>query len=58
MGKLPDGFVPGEAAAPGKTLAERWILHKMNAAAHEINDNLERREFAKASLAAYRYWYR
>jgi valyl-tRNA synthetase len=57
MGKLPDGFVPGEAAAPGKTLAERWILHKMNAAAHEINDNLERREFAKASLAAYRYWY-
>jgi valyl-tRNA synthetase len=57
MGKLPEGFVPAKAVAPGKTLAERWILQKMNAAAQEINENLEKREFAKASLAAYRYWY-
>jgi len=59
MSKLPENFVPAASAVvTGKTLAERWILHKMNLAAQEINENLEKREFAKASQAAYRYWYR
>lgn len=41
----------------GKTLAERWILHKMNSAARDINVALADREFSKASLIIYRYWY-
>lgn len=45
------------AVAVGKTLAERWILHKMNTAAKEINQALADREFSKSTLIVYRYWY-
>jgi valyl-tRNA synthetase len=38
-------------------LAERWILHKMNTAARDINVALADREFAKSSNIIYRYWY-
>lgn len=58
LGSLPEGFVPSkEGAVPGKTLAERWILHKMNTAARDINVALADREFAKSSNIIYRYWY-
>jgi valyl-tRNA synthetase len=46
-----------DASAVGKTLAERWILHKMNTAARDINAALADREFAKSSNIIYRYWY-
>lgn len=52
------GFVPSKTGAvPGKTLAERWILHKMNQAAKEINIALADREFSKSTIIVYRYWY-
>lgn len=58
LGSLPQDFVPSKTGAvPGKTLAERWILHKMNQAAKEINIALADREFSKSSIIVYRYWY-
>jgi valyl-tRNA synthetase len=58
LGSLPQDFVPSEnGIKTGKTLAERWILHKMNEAAKEINAALSEREFSKSTLIVYRYWY-
>ncbi|KAF5008637.1 hypothetical protein FDECE_5100 [Fusarium decemcellulare] len=58
LGSLPQDFVPAKTGvARGKTLAERWILHKMNTAAKDINLALEDREFSKSTLIIYRYWY-
>lgn len=58
LGSLPADFVPAaKGAVPGKTLAERWILHKMNSAAREVTAALADREFSKATIIVYRYWY-
>lgn len=58
LGSLPQDFTPSKSGiARGETLAERWILHKMNSAAKEINRALEDREFSKSTLIVYRYWY-
>ncbi|KAF4979905.1 hypothetical protein FZEAL_3986 [Fusarium zealandicum] len=58
LGSLPQDFSPAKSGvARGKTLAERWILHKMNSAAKDINLAIEDREFSKATLIVYRYWY-
>ncbi|KAF7546042.1 hypothetical protein G7046_g9425 [Stylonectria norvegica] len=58
LGSLPEDFVPAKSGvARGKTLAERWILHKMNTAAKDINNALADREFSKSTLLVYRYWY-
>ncbi|KAF7542274.1 hypothetical protein G7Z17_g11717 [Cylindrodendrum hubeiense] len=58
LGSLPKDFVPAKSGVVrGKTLAERWILHKMNSATREINAALEGREFSKSTLIVYRYWY-
>lgn len=55
---MPKDFVPAkDASATGKTLAERWILHKMNVAARDVNTALADREFSKATIIVYRYWY-
>jgi len=58
LGSLPQDFTPSKSGiARGETLAERWILHKMNSAAKEINRAIEDREFSKSSQIIYRYWY-
>ncbi|KAH7329300.1 tRNA synthetases class I-domain-containing protein [Stachybotrys elegans] len=58
LGSLPSDFVPNKSGiSTGKTLAERWILHKMNSAAKEINQALTDREFSKSTILIYRYWY-
>lgn len=58
LGSLPSDFSPAaKGGVPGKTLAERWILHKMNTAAREINQALAAREFSKSSNIIYKYWY-
>lgn len=61
LGKLqnyPD-FVPREKRSLGgsESLAELWILHKMNQAARGINQALADREFMKSSQLVYAYWY-
>ncbi|RYP87329.1 hypothetical protein DL769_000533 [Monosporascus sp. CRB-8-3] len=59
LGKLGDDFVPQKTGSlTGKeTLAEQWILSKMNTAAKEINEALAQREFQKSTLIVYQYWY-
>ncbi|KAI0781633.1 tRNA synthetases class I-domain-containing protein [Irpex lacteus] len=58
MLKLDETFVPEPHAKPtGKeSLAERWILHKLNIAAEEINKQLADRNFMAATGAAYNFW--
>jgi valyl-tRNA synthetase len=56
LGKLPADYVP-KAKAKGVTLAERWILHKMNTAAKEMNEAIADREFMKSTTIIYQYWY-
>ncbi|KAL4883775.1 valyl-tRNA synthetase mitochondrial precursor [Aspergillus karnatakaensis] len=59
LGKLGDDFKP--QSTPSKTgkesLSERWILHKFNTAAKEVNASLEDREFSNAANTIYKYWY-
>jgi valyl-tRNA synthetase len=59
LGKLGDDFKP--RATPTKTgkesLSERWILHKFNTAAKEMNESLEAREFSPTAITVYQYWY-
>ncbi|KAK9415998.1 putative valine--tRNA ligase [Seiridium unicorne] len=59
LGRLGNDFVPRESGAlTGKeSLSERWILTKMNAAAQQINQALEEREFAKSTQISYRFLY-
>ncbi|KAG0255443.1 AP-1 adaptor complex sigma subunit Aps1 [Actinomortierella ambigua] len=56
--KLDDGFVPKptNAKTGHESLAERWILHKLNLAAKEVNSQMEQRNFMKATEAVYNFW--
>lgn len=46
-----------ETKPTGKeSLVERWILHKLNLAAEEVNKQLEERNFMLATNAAYNFW--
>ncbi|KAF3923953.1 hypothetical protein ABW21_db0200057 [Orbilia brochopaga] len=58
LGKLDDNFKPQASIVSGKEgLAEKWILHKLNAAAKTVNENLQTRDFFRATDAIYQYWY-
>lgn len=61
IGKIDsvEGFVPAKTRTlQGKeSLAELWILSKMNATAKEVNDALEGREFMRAANTVYNYIY-
>ncbi|KAI1468906.1 tRNA synthetases class I-domain-containing protein [Daldinia caldariorum] len=59
LGKLDEGFVPEKTGKlTGKeSLAEKWILHKMNAATKEINEAIAAREFNRSTTTVYQYWY-
>jgi valyl-tRNA synthetase len=39
-----------------ESLVERWILYKLNAAAKEINQYLNDRNFMMATTSAYNFW--
>ncbi|KIY63886.1 hypothetical protein CYLTODRAFT_425719 [Cylindrobasidium torrendii FP15055 ss-10] len=58
MLKLDEDFVPNGVAKPSgkESLVERWILHRLNAAATEINQHLEDRNFMLATSAAHNFW--
>ncbi|OAQ70547.1 valyl-tRNA synthetase, mitochondrial precursor [Pochonia chlamydosporia 170] len=58
LGSLPNDFTPAaDGIIRGKTLAERWILHKMNSAARDLNIAIADREFQKSTTIIYKYWY-
>ncbi|GLB42945.1 putative class-I aminoacyl-tRNA synthetase family protein [Lyophyllum shimeji] len=58
MLKLDQSFVPEPSAKPTgrESLVEKWILHKLNVAAAEINTQLAERNFMLATTAAYNFW--
>ncbi|PPQ73033.1 hypothetical protein CVT24_001413 [Panaeolus cyanescens] len=58
MLKLDESFVPEPTAKPtgNESLVEKWILHKLNIAATEINTQLTERNFMAATNAAYNFW--
>ena len=39
-----------------ESLVEKWILHKLNNAAKEVNDSLTERNFFLATNAVYNFW--
>ncbi|KAI1213881.1 tRNA synthetases class I-domain-containing protein [Annulohypoxylon truncatum] len=59
LSKIDQDFIPQKTGKlTGKeSLAEKWILHKMNTAAKEINESIADREFNKSTLTVYQYWY-
>ncbi|KAL0066865.1 valine--tRNA ligase [Marasmius tenuissimus] len=58
MLKLDESFVPEPTAKPtgNESLVEKWIFHKLNIAATEINAQLTARNFMMATTAAYNFW--
>lgn len=58
LGKLDEDFKPRATILSGKeTLAEKWILHKLNTAAKGVCEALESRDFFVAANIVYQYWY-
>ncbi|TFY78367.1 hypothetical protein EWM64_g5645 [Hericium alpestre] len=58
MLKLDETFVPEPHAKPtgNESLVEKWIFHKLNIAAEEINKQLAERNFMAATTSAYNFW--
>lgn len=59
LGKLPLSYTPplNSSRSGNESLADRWILHKMNTACAEMHDALTYREFSVATAVSYQYWY-
>lgn len=59
LGKIDPQYVaPKARGKSGKeTLAERWILDKLNTASKEVNEALENREFSRSTQVIYSYIY-
>ncbi|MCJ1272728.1 hypothetical protein MMC21_000515 [Puttea exsequens] len=59
LGKLDQSFIPlpHPIKTGNESLAELWILHKLNAASTEINAALTVRDFSQATKTSYEYWY-
>ncbi|KAF9810262.1 hypothetical protein IEO21_07030 [Rhodonia placenta] len=58
MLKLDEQFVPEPTAKPtgNESIVERWILHKLNVAARDVNQQLEQRNFMAATNTTYNFW--
>ncbi|BEI85358.1 hypothetical protein CcaverHIS002_0507590 [Cutaneotrichosporon cavernicola] len=56
--RLPSTFVPNPSAKPtGKeSIAEQWLLHRLNTASAGVNASMENRDFAEATNYAYRFF--
>lgn len=59
LGRLGEGFVPDARSTDNtpKSLAEKWILHRFNIAAKEVNRAIEVRDFSIAAGTLYQYWF-
>jgi len=59
LGKIGDDYTPRDSAAQSgnESLAEQWILHKLNVATADINKALADREYSRSTQIAYQYWY-
>ncbi len=59
LGRLGEGFTPDTTLTDNKpkSLAERWILHRLNQTTKVVNDAIEEREFSVAAGTLYQYWF-
>jgi valyl-tRNA synthetase len=61
LGKLDtvEDFVPEKKLTlnGNESLAELWILHKMNATVKAVTDALEQRDFMRSANLVYAFWY-
>ncbi|KAI0408139.1 tRNA synthetases class I-domain-containing protein [Xylaria palmicola] len=58
MGRLPEDFTPViHLDLAHLSVAEKWILHRMNCAVRDLNEALEAREFSKAIQVAHAFFY-
>ena len=57
--RLGDGFTPDARPTDNKprSLAEKWILHRLNLATKEVNEAIDSREFSIAAGTLYQYWF-
>jgi valyl-tRNA synthetase len=59
LGRIDEDFVPRKdrSLSGHESLAEKYILHKMNQTAKELNQFIADREFMKSTNVIYAYWY-
>lgn len=59
LGRLGDNFVADAKTTDNKakSLAEQWILHRLNQATKEINQAMEKRDFSVVAGTLYQYWF-
>lgn len=59
LGRLGDGFKPAASSLDSKpqSLAEKWILHRYNEAARDVNNAIESRDFSISAGTLYQYWF-
>lgn len=57
LGRLGEDFVPAASPTASKptSLAEKWILHRLNATATEVNSAIDAREFNTAASSLYQF---
>ncbi|KAL8910873.1 MAG: hypothetical protein Q9171_003872 [Xanthocarpia ochracea] len=56
LGRLGEGFQPAPGPIQPSTLAQKWILHKLNSTASTVTQAIESRNFSVSTLVLYRYW--
>ena len=58
--KLQDGFAPlsaeQEAAFVPQSLVEKWIWHRLNETAKQLDHDMQHRVFMSATAAVYNFW--
>ncbi|OCT49241.1 Valine--tRNA ligase, mitochondrial [Cladophialophora carrionii] len=59
LGRLGGDFSPDATLTDNKpkSLAEKWILHRLNQATKAVNEAIEDREFSVAAGTLYQYWF-
>ncbi|EXJ84136.1 valyl-tRNA synthetase [Capronia epimyces CBS 606.96] len=56
LGRLGEGFQPSLSPIRPSSLAEKWILHKLNSTAAIVTQAIESRAFSASTSALHRYW--
>lgn len=54
--RLGDDYTPPASPAAGRSLVEKWILHKLSVAGKQTAEHLEQRQFMDATSVVYNYW--
>jgi valyl-tRNA synthetase len=59
LGRLGEGFQPDASPVDNepRSLAEKWILHRLNETTKEVNEAIDTREFSIAAGSLYTYWF-